>query len=1293
MEYYFNELDPTKFQRLINSILVSKYGDSIRLTPLRGKDGGKDGETASGNPFWEYHNELPQESRDAVPTGKGRYIFQVKHHRTSDTRSGDARNLVISDFANELKKNVINRKGNERVNYFFLLTNVASSKEAIENVDKKRSEILKGNTSLHADIWWQERIIAFLDQMPFLWNSFPELFAGRKVPLLADIVSQENGMLPRAMRLALERQYKRDSLIKFKQIELEKSLGRLFVDLDVETKHLVREENRKLFLSGSIYPANQNKYSDFTDEYIFAGHSGSSITSALRVLMSEKTKAAKKLILEGGPGQGKSTITQMLAQIYRNEILKKNDISPEDRWLPVKKARIPIRIELRAFAEWLNENINKSVEEYLSNIIQNDSGGNNISVDNIHTIVEQSPVLLIFDGLDEVGNDELRDSVLMKISECTERFEEDLKCDLKVIVTTRPPAIAGRREQLSEFNRLPIAPMNSERIQKYLDRWVSVQVQDEDDRESVKKSFNRRREETHVKALAQNPMQLSVLLHFIRLKGEAFPDRRAELYRDYFRTVIDRDVEKSPELRKQRDIIETLHQLLGYKIHSLSEAEQADGMLKRGQLLDIVQEWLNSQGYKVKTAGELFKLGEERLGLIVALKGEGEEARYGYEIQPIREYFAAAFINEQIEGNAHDVYEAMLHRSYWKEVALFLAGLRRPNEKADLILRAKVADDDKDLGWRQHGRSITFQLLQEGVFGQAGQVYSEAINYLIDLFDPSILQGYDEPKNFLAGLPPLIKQGDASRHIDRIKSIIDRYKHSSDEYTLFRLYKVVCKILDKNQSKVFLLKYDGTNLEIKAKILILWASKWMIDTSLELNQVILENKFTSKLACQTWWKASLETKVATDLQFPIEYHSQLVAQYASNPISIYRGSLNNAPLSKPKSKWAIWHFVHYQQLLPYIVYDVDKTKLVKNNFEKAENISYEGLDKKVKILLKELNKELYKVISSHKKTNSETFILSDYVNSAIKYVDEPGIVGWIACQTLLNLIQLFLLPQRGWDYSLFNLDVFRTSSSAVLNEAAINLINTIPEKLSPYYDDIDPQGSRISWTSRLSPRGYSSNGLSTISPNNIRLKNSNLVSVTSLIIDKIRNGKEFPIEWLEEILWTTDIIRPIVEACRNCIPKALKFFYENPFTPDSITYSTKPLLIQDINRVLSEVRKSEDNKTLAGALIALHSSKFLRVAGVKLTLKMLRASSLHSFIASQIFNNKYDYVNDNEYGDIIQNVAKAVIEDSKSFSLKIYTSAAAYLAETLPYSLPPLLTLEESLCVTIRSSEEPGNSI
>src|SRR5450432_3255777 len=73
---------------------------------------------------------------------------------------------------------------------------------------------------------------------------------------------------------------------------------------------------------------------------------------------------------------------------------------------------------------------------------------------------------------------------------------------------------------------------------------------------------------------------------------------------------------------------------------------------------------------------------------------EGAQARYGFEVQPVREYFAAAFMNDKCESNAHELFQHMIRRPFWREVALFLAGLRRANEKADLLSRARSLDDD-----------------------------------------------------------------------------------------------------------------------------------------------------------------------------------------------------------------------------------------------------------------------------------------------------------------------------------------------------------------------------------------------------------------------------------------------------------------------------------------------------------------------------------------------------------------------------------------------------------------------
>jgi hypothetical protein len=84
MEYYFNELDATKFQRLVNSILNAKFGVDTRLTPLRGSDGGRDAETAPGNPYFEYQVDdvKPPINTLVTPPRKGRYLVIGHRNKT-----------------------------------------------------------------------------------------------------------------------------------------------------------------------------------------------------------------------------------------------------------------------------------------------------------------------------------------------------------------------------------------------------------------------------------------------------------------------------------------------------------------------------------------------------------------------------------------------------------------------------------------------------------------------------------------------------------------------------------------------------------------------------------------------------------------------------------------------------------------------------------------------------------------------------------------------------------------------------------------------------------------------------------------------------------------------------------------------------------------------------------------------------------------------------------------------------------------------------------------------------------
>lgn len=1310
MEYYFNQLDHVKFQRLINTILVARFGEDARLTPLRGPDGGRDGETAPGNRYFEFQvgDTISVPQSVFQPPRKGRYLFQVKHHRTTDGRLSDSRQAVIADFERELKTNVLSREGDERVNYFFLVTNVPSSKDALNKLDRIRESLVGGAPSLHADVWWQETITTYLDQMPSVWNSFPEMFAGSVVPFLAKVVNITSEGLPRAIRLAINRQYARDKNVKFRQIELEQRLSKLFVDLDIDIQNLPDETRQKLST------AEFRRYEQLGDEKSsiaqvrlerqlrWRSMGSRSLISALGVLLDDdRHTSIRKLVLEGGPGQGKSTITQMAVQIYRQQILDRHDMDPDERLLAPEKLRLPFRIELRSLAEWLSNNPNGSVEEYLALMIKQDSGGSEVSVDDIHTAVEKSPVFLIFDGLDEVGSDKLRSNVLNTIMDCIGRFETGLHTDLRVVITTRPPALAGRRENLVDFEQLVLAPMEKHRTEEYVTRWLSVQIREDEERERIRQSFERRQDEPHVEALARNPMQLSVLLQFIRLKGEAFPDRRAELYRDYFQIVIDRDVEKSPELRRNRGIIETLHAFLGYKIHALTEVNQADRALDRNRLFSMVEEWLAGQGHDPRMAQQFFKLGEERFGLIVASKGEGTETRYGYEVQPIQEYFAAAFISNQVSArSAHEVFEAMIHRPYWREVALFFAGLRRPNEKADLVARAKKVDQDQQLGWYQDGRAIVLQLLQEGVFSEPPYVFSQALDFVLDLLDVRKLEVQREPPNLLSTLGALVSRNPLGHHRSRVLQLLQDYNTCEDSYVMMRLYRVASRLLQRNDFVHAVMSYKGACPDLVASIRLGWLYRWEIDDIEKLSRsASFWQGVPDSSWAQVWWRETLSRGVALNLAAPIGVHQHLVEQFAADPTS----SIFDAPLRRPPikavSKLAIWRLIRYQQMLQMLgVYkglDETTSEAVRQEIESVSkdgsDIDYAGLGKSVRIVVKDLIQSSRALLKVSCDNEGEPSALANYIQKIREYLQYPGVVSWVACRCAVNIIQSSMLADRNIFAYRAKPPQLKTLQVVVGQEDLLSLAGNI----RPFYeetgsDELDSSKGEsrdlaLFLDGLVMTHIFRRRGMQPI-PRYVRLEPGvQPVALVDLLAESVSGGSNLPLEWMKTMPLSMELIRPLIEKCRDCLPDLLVLLSEYDFVHIG---AEAPLRVWDTQRILKIARNTDDSKRLAGVATVLLNARFLRMAEPSLILKILRAApesslafALFRIHRSQIEGREQDLLD--KEATTVKKVAQGVLDRPDEYAFQTVCQAANFLAEHEQVAFPPLLHDKEKLGIEV----------
>jgi hypothetical protein len=1035
IKYYFNNLSSEDFQRLVNTLLICKFGEDIRLTPLRGKDGGRDGETAPGHPLFPSTLDvsLPGPINPKEAPRNGRYLFQVKHHRTTDSLPKAIRNRVVKDFEEELKANVLPHKGDEAVNYFILLTNVTSSPSALNKIDDIRREFQASNPNLQADVWWSEHVTALLDIFPQTWRAFPNLFAGNVVPMFAAISEPlaSDGATPAAINLALAKHFKRDSQVKFQQIDLQNDIFKLFVDLEVKIsgsdslkKHFITE----YCADSQVIPTEDSDGS--ADQEAQLELLGIEELSAVGFLLVEPKNKGSRLIVEGGPGQGKSTVTQVVAQIHRSLLLKKK-INHSVLPTPTK-LRVPFRIELRYLAEWVSLN-SGSLEQYICEQITSDSGGNTITVTDFHQFSKEARILLIFDGLDEIGSDDLKEKCITLMEEGLERLEEQLKSDLQVIITTRPPAFTNFEERFTDFLRLRVQPMNEPTIEKYVNQWLKAQEVEEENIEQIGRTFQIRSQEAHVRALAQNPMQLSVLLHFIRLKGAAFPSKRAELYKEYFKVVIDRDVAKTPELAGRREIVERLHQFLGYKIHALSEAEKTDGSISYGYLVEIVNDWLKKSGEEDEDATALLKVGEERLGLLVATKGEGKSTHYGYEIQPIREYFAAAYISNQSTGDAHQCFEELVIRPFWREVCLFFAGLRRDNEKNDLIGRLIATDENYESSLIRPGIGILLSLTEEGVFDQPPHLFNQAIRHLLITIDPEERIVCALAADFFTRLSKVIENRKVPKIVEKIESLRYESLRTEDDSLIITTSKLGSKILDTESTRTFIKGISLSNIHEKTLAFI---KLLPIAHDSNLVDLTIDSDFWHGVANNIWqqeiWLLNDHLGQAYKLHTPAFLQKGLLAKYASggNPRSSYRRRRSAMTSEFPvqaKNIDAVWLLMILSDFLESIAFF--GTPVTNNNDQTAKSfgigiikgdteIGVHGLDEDLASTCQELIKLKAKILCSILSSEPKEEI-RDLLREKRQWIeqrlDAPGLIGQVVAQATRTLL-LTIASGEGADH-------------------------------------------------------------------------------------------------------------------------------------------------------------------------------------------------------------------------------------------------------------------------------------
>jgi hypothetical protein len=462
------------------------------------------------------------------------------------------------------------------------------------------------------------------------------------------------------------------------------------------------------------------------------------------VLRASMTPDAEQrhLVLTGQPGNGKSTVSRFITQLYRTRFMDSETGSSTtsevtggtraalDRLgLPApRNRRWPIRVDLAELADDLGPSGDKSLLRWLAEKVTL-RAEIDVKPVTLNRWLHWWPWLVVLDGLDEVTSPEVRRRVLDEIEHFIEEADRQ-DADLFVVLTTRP---TGYTERVApgHFTQFDLRYLDGGSAVEYGRLVTSLRLADDlDRRDQVLARFEKHATDPAMARLMKTPLQVLIMTFILERFGNLPPDR-FQLFWRYYETVYDREAAKNTTLAslltQHRSSITQLHEAVGLVLQARAETSaDARALLPVSELGTLAEARLLELGHSAGSdasalAGKIVTAATQRLVLLVP----AENNTVMFEVRSLQELMAARALSNGTDGEVRSRMDSAAPSPHWRNTWVFAAGRlfsEGPDHRRDLIAEV-VETADKRPGWPgwlcPAGPELAADLLDDGLAATA----------------------------------------------------------------------------------------------------------------------------------------------------------------------------------------------------------------------------------------------------------------------------------------------------------------------------------------------------------------------------------------------------------------------------------------------------------------------------------------------------------------------------------------------------------------------------------------------